>query len=212
MCDETIPSPPAPITLTEYLRKWGVVLRPLLGFAAVIWVIHRIWHRFDILVAVIIWLPAGVTQAFFGYCRQFHPDRVPPVLNEDSDELARLKNKQAQLHFIGYLGCGVCVMLLLLIRLVTGAHPGMAEESIPDTAWLWMALPILAAGGCVFWGNALEAYIKQRRPPVVMPAGSVRARRQPTAISGTAFRGNRFHSDHWGEPVSNPQSTAGSNS
>ena len=202
MSDEQVSFRPEPIPLTEYLRRWGVVLGPFLGVTTAALAMHYVWHGFDPVVIVLLWLPAGATQVFFSYRRRFRPDRLPSMLHEDSDELARLRRKNALLKWLGYAGTAFCVLLGITARQLSGVHPGEARH-LPDVFWLWIALPVTASSVCVFWSNVIEAQIKQRTLPRVKPVG--RGRRSPMVISGRAFQGNRFHSDHWGEPGSNTQ-------
>jgi len=212
MCDERPPLQPAAITLTEYCRRWGFVLAPFLGIAATVWAIHHVWHRFDPVIFVFLWLPTGATRGFFNYLRQFRPQRLPAMLSEDSEELAKLKRKQMLLSWVACSGVGFCVMLGLTLRLFSGVHPGEVCYLIPDVLFPWIALPIVASGTCLFWRDVLREQIKQRTPPAAKPVRSARARRTPAVISGKAFQGNGFHSDHWGEPNSNPLVQFGSES
>ena len=127
------------------------------------------------------------------------------MLAEDSQELAKLKCKRILLGRVGWGCLGPCLLLGLAIRAVSGVHPGEVCYLIPDVVWPWVALPIVVGCGCLFWRDVLDAHIKERTPPVPKPVKSGRSRRSPTVISGRAFQGNGFHSDHWGQPLSNAQ-------
>jgi len=202
MRDDQIPVQPTAITLTEYIERWFVVLAPFLVAAVMVWAFHLFWHRFDPLVFVFIWLPTGATQVVFNYLRQFRPERLPSMLPEDSEELARLKRKKMLLNRVGWSGVGFCTILGLTIRLFSGVHPGEVCYLIPDVLWPWIALPIIASCVSLFWSNVLEAHIKGRIPPVAKPTKSSYGSRGPIVISGKSFQGNGFHSEHWGEPSS----------
>jgi len=212
MSDPHVPVQPAAISLPEYLRRWSVVLAPFVGAVVMVWAFHHFWHRFDPVIFVLLWLPTGATNVFFNYLRQFCPERLPSLLSEDSEELEKLKRKKMLLNWVGYGGVGFCTILGLTIRLFSGVHPGDVCYLIPDVLFPWIALPILASSVSLFWSNVLEAHIKERTPPAAKPAKSSRVRRSPAVISGKAFQGNGFHSDHWGEPASNIQVQFESNS
>jgi hypothetical protein len=197
---------PEEISLPGPSRSWGPVLAPLLGLAviaAVAWAVHQVWPHFDsdtyIFTFIYLWLPAAATKVFYNYRRQFRPERLPSMLSEDSEELAKLKRKRMLLGRVGWSVLGLCVLLGFTIRLFNGVHPGEVCYLIPDVVWPWIALPLLAGFISLFWGDVLAAQIKQRTPPAAKPVGASRGRRNPTVITGTAFQGNGFHSDHWGE-------------
>jgi hypothetical protein len=203
--DEQIPLQPAAITLAEYFRRWGVVLAPFFGVTVMVWAFHHFWHRFDPVIFVFLWLPTGATRIFFSYLRQFHPERFPSMLSEDSEELAKLKCKKMLLNRIGWGGMGSCILLGLTIRLFSGVHPGEVCYLVPDVLWPWIALPIVVSCGSLFWRDVLGAHIRERTPHAARPVKTSRSRRSPTVISGRPFQGNGFRSDHWGESVSNKQ-------
>jgi hypothetical protein len=199
MSDEQIPVQPTAIPLAEYCGRWSTILAPLVWVAGFVWTCHLFWHRFDPVISVLIWLPAGSTGIYFRYLRQFRPERAPSMLSEDSEELEQLKRKRTLLNRVGYGGVGLCVVLGSAIRLFTGWHRGEDCFFIPDVLWPWVALPVLVGCVCVFWSGVLEAHIKERRPPAAKPVSLSKGRRKPVVIVGSAFQGNGFHSDHWGE-------------
>ena len=197
MSNEQIPAQFATDALDRNTVEWADVITSFVICAAISFGYYLFSGHFNLYI-LIPCLPVIAVRAFFNYRRLFQPERVPALLAEGSDELARLKATKQTLDWLVKAGL-ICLAMVFVI----GRHVGLLNHrhgsTTSDEALCWMMLPI---GFCALWGIVLEAYIKERTPPAAKTASSGGSRNSSRVISGKAFQGNALHSDHWGERVS----------
>jgi hypothetical protein len=183
MSDDPIQTIPEKHGVTWLVQGWIFVAAPYVAIAA-IWVGIGHWFPRVYNPGVFgIWLPSMGVWSVFRYRRYFCPERVPPVLSMDSQELAGLKRRKKLLGWATFLCIAFCVMVIAIASIT-----GECKTAIPRTQYL-LDLPAFGGYACAAWQWALDAYIKCRTP-----ARSFNSRRPAVPY------GKPFQSDHWGEP------------
>jgi hypothetical protein len=191
MSDNPIRAQPPTNTLGWHIRGWGTVVSPIAIIAAVWWVIYRFFHYFNPFLLLMA-LPALAVVAVFSYRRYFHPERLPAMLSDE--ELAKLKRRQRNLAWAGFLGIAF-IPVVLGVAYFAPDTDIKKEHLISDAVAYWFLLPAIVSCICFSWREALKAYIQQR---TARPKSSSSFSRPAVPI------GKPFHSEHWGTRVSSP--------
>ena len=179
----TMPNQPRPAGF--YLSAWTAILFPFVASAFAIYLTSLLFHHHVNFDCVFFLAPPLLVNAAFTWLRHFRPDRVPTRIAADSPELTRLKLRRKLLSRIGYSS----LALTLVIIMIAYGVLGYGDKTMDRTLFL-IALPGLAAAVCLFWAEALEAYIKQRTTEP-----------QPQYLKKTYRPNSPIHSDHWGQPA-----------
>lgn len=164
-------------------RGWASIAAPYIAIV-VVWAAMSLWlHRFCDPFVFVFGLPAMAVGSVFRYRRYFCPERIPPELSADSEELARLKRRKKLLGW-ATLWCIAFCVVVIAIASITGER-----KTAIDRAVYLLILPALGVCICAPWMWAVDAYIKCRTPARLFNI------RRPAVPYGKPFQ-----SDHWGEP------------
>jgi len=178
-----MPNQPKPASY--YINGWIAILLPFAFSALAVCLTSLLFHHHVNFDYVFFLAPPLLVNAVFTWLRHFRPDRVPTRFAADSPELTRLKLRRKLLSRIGYLSLAVTIVILIVAYAVLG----YGDKTMDRTLFL-IALPIIIACICLFWAEALAAYIKQR---ITEP--------QPQYLKKTYRPNSPIHSDHWGQPA-----------
>jgi hypothetical protein len=190
MGDDPIQTIPEKRGAAWHIGGWVSIAVPYLAITAT-WAAMSLWfHRFCNPFVFVFWLPAMAVDSVFRYRRYFHPERVPPALSADSEDLAGLKRRKKLLGRATFWCIAFCVVVIAI-----ASFTGERKTAIDRTTYL-LILPALGCCICAPWMWAVDAYIKCRTPVRMSAKGNFR--RPPIPL------GKPFQSDHWGEP---PQRT-----
>jgi hypothetical protein len=183
MSDDPIQTIPEKRDVKWLVQGWVSLAMPYVAIAAIGIGMSHWFHRFCNPFVFVIWLPAMAVGSVFRYRRYFCPERIPPELSADSEELARLKRRKKLLGWATFWCIAFCVVVIAIAS-ITGER-----KTAIDRAVYLLILPALGICICAPWMRAVDAYIKCRTPARLFNI------RRPTVPYGKPFQ-----SDHWGEP------------
>lgn len=181
-----MPAQPKPASF--YLNAWVAILFPFAISALAVYLTSLLFHHHVDFDYVFFLSAPLLVNAVFTWLRHFRPDRTPERLAADSPELTRLTLRKKLLARVGYSSLGLTVAILAFAYGVLGYG-----NKTMDRALFLIALPTIAGGICIFWAEALGAYIKQR---TTQP--------QPQYLKKTFRPNSPLQSDHWGQPAPPP--------